>query len=147
MKNYHFPRWCAPLVGVLVGGLCGLRAGLRAQMPLVWFALVGGVIGGLAGALILLLEPRSGQPHDGDFPVHLRQAGAENPSGVVGRFLAVAGGIFCWAPILGLVLNLVGYLVNRKSRDWARPVSLVGLVIGTLVSTLFVILLALEVID
>lgn len=142
MKNYHFPRWSGPLVGALVGGLCALRFGLGAQIPLGWCVLGGVLMGGLAGAAILLLEPLPREPLGANLPPHLQPLTATNPSGVVGRFLAVAGCLLCWFPILGLVLNLVGFLVNRNSSDWARLASLVGLVIGGCLSTVFLISLA-----
>lgn len=147
MKNHRFPRWSAPLLGIVVGGLCGLRAGLRAQIPLAWFVVGGGVIGGLAGAFILLLEPTGQETKDENLPAFLQPAVSQNRSGVVGRFLAVAGCLLCWFPILGLVLNLVGFLVNRSADDWARFASLLGLAIAACLSTLFVVLLAMGVIS
>jgi hypothetical protein len=66
---------------------------------------------------------------------------------VVGRFLAVTGSLLCWFPVLGLVLNLIGWALNRKSDDWARLVSLIGLIIAAGTSTLFVVLLSLDIIN
>lgn len=147
MKNFRFPRWTAPLLGVIVGSFCGLRAGLRAQIPLVWFVTIGAAIGGLAGALILLLEPAARVPANPDLPAYLQRASPINQSGVVGRFLAVTGSLLCWFPVLGLVLNLIGWALNRKSDDWARLVSLIGLIIAAGTSTLFVVLLSLDIIN
>lgn len=147
MRNHSFPRWSAPLIGIVVGAFCGLRAGLRAQIPLVWFIAGGAVIGGLAGSAILLLEPRQPEPVNLDVPLHLQRMRPENPSGVVGRFLALAGCLLCWFPILGFILNLLGYLVNRRVDDWAKFASLFGLVLGASLTTLFVFLLATGVID
>lgn len=147
LKNRRFPRWSAPLLGIVVGGLCGLRAGLRAQIPLAWFVVGGGLIGGLAGAFILLLEPAGYETNDENLPAHFQRSVSQHRSGVVGRFLAVAGCLLCWFPILGLVLNLGGFLINRKADDWAWFASLVGLSIGACLSTLFVVLLALGVIS
>ncbi len=147
MKHLRIPRWCAPFTGVLVGGYCGLRAGLKAQIPLVWFVSGGAVIGGVAGLLIVLLEPRVSGGDDPNLPAHLQRIPLENPSGVVGRFLALAGLLLCWFPILGFVLNLAGYLVNRKTGDWAKRASLVGLVLGAIISIVFAILLALDLIS
>ncbi|MFN9363756.1 MAG: hypothetical protein ACK53V_01235 [Planctomycetota bacterium] len=147
MKNIRFSRRMAPLVGVAVGSLCGLQAGLLAQIPLAWFGISGAALGGLAGALIMLLEPRSSESENGDFSRQNSRPSLTHSSGVVGRFLAVVGCGLCWFPILGLILNLAGLLANQQAGDWAKRVSLMSLVISAGLSTLFVILFALGVIS
>ncbi len=65
------------------------------------------------------------------------------PSGVVGRFLAIAGLVLWWTPFFGLVLNAIGLCVNRPSDGLARKISAGGLVIGGLVAAVVGIGLAL----
>jgi len=141
MKNREFPSWSGPFIGMIVGALCGLRAGRNAQIPIYWFILGGAIIGGLAGCLIFLIDPKQPEKASEDLPPNLADRRVGNPSGVVGRFLAIAGCLLCWTPFMGLVLNLVGLAVNWKSNDWARVASIVGVVIGGLVAVLMVIAL------
>ncbi|MCP4812983.1 MAG: hypothetical protein GY888_10765 [Planctomycetaceae bacterium] len=91
------------------------------------------MIGGLAGCLVFLLDP--GRPVEASegLPEHLVNTSCQ-PSGLVGRVLAFLGLLLCWAPFLGLVLNLIGILVNRRTDDWALVVSKIGFVFGAIVS-------------
>ena len=75
-------------------------------------------------------------------PSRLSSRGPKVAGGLVGRFLAIAGILLCWMPVLGLVLNLVGFGVNRHAEDWPRKVSIAGAVIGGLVVAIMVIGLA-----
>jgi hypothetical protein len=129
---------------MIAGALCGLRAGRNAQIPMVFFILGGTLIGGLAGLLILLIEPKPLDEAAEGLPPHFTSRRFEEPSGVIGRFLAVAGILLCWTPFLGLILNLIGLTVNWKSDDWARSVSKIGLVVGGLVAILMVIALVFD---
>ena len=145
MKNRSFPRWSAPLVGTIAGALCGLRGGLNAQIPIVFCVLGGSLIGGLAGAVIFVLEPPDAVEAPVGIPIHLWPEHVA--SGVVGRFLAIAGCLLCWTPFLGFILNVIGLAVNWKSRDWARVASMIGLLIGSLVAITMAIGLALGIIE
>src|SRR5262245_48750469 len=98
MKNRRFPRWSAPLVGVIAGALCGLRGGLHAQEPIAFYILGGAIGGGIAGAAIFVLEPSEAMEAPVGIPAHLWPEQRE--SGVIGRFLAVAGCLLCWTPFL-----------------------------------------------
>jgi uncharacterized membrane protein len=144
MKNHSFPSWSGPFVGMIAGVLLGLKAAPNAQGMLWWYILGGAVIGGLAGALVLLLDPRPPEDFPADLPAHLVPRRAARPSGVVGRFLALAGCLLCLAPALGLVLNIIGLAVNWKSDDWARKASIGGLVIGACVHILLLIVAILD---
>lgn len=132
---------------MIAGALCGLRAGLNAQIPIYFCLLGGSIIGGLAGALVFLLDPRPASEIPAGMPVHLWTGHVDNPSGVVGRFLAIAGCVLCWTPFLGFILNLIGLAVNWKSRDWARIASMIGLLVGTLIAIAMAIGLALGIIE
>jgi hypothetical protein len=144
MKNQKFPSWSAPLVGMIAGALCGLKGAMNAPIPPYLFVLGGALIGGLAGSLIFIIDPRPETEIPEGLPHHLSTGHVENPSGVVGRFLAIAGLFLCWTPFLGFVLNSIGLAVNWKSRDWARIISIIGLLIGTLVAFAMAIILTLE---
>lgn len=128
---------------MVIGALCGVRAGFNAQIPIYFFILGGMMIGGLAGCLILVIDPRPPE----EIPEHLSPnfatRRADNPSGVIGRFLAIAGCLLCWTPFMGLVLNLIGLTVNWKCDDWSRIASIVGVSIGGLVAILMTIALVL----
>ena len=107
----------------------------------------GAAIGGLAGSLIFLVDPRPTAEVPEGMPEHLARGYVDRPSGVVGRFLALVGGLLCWIPFLGLLLNLAGVAVNWKARDWARTASLVGLAIGALSAIALAVGLALGIVD
>jgi hypothetical protein len=137
-KNREFPRWSGPLIGILAGGYCGLSQFRPGGLP-IWITVLGGaIIGGLAGCLIFLLDP--GRPVEASegLPEHLVNTSCR-PSGLVGRVLALLGLLLCWTPFLGLVLNLIGILVNRKTDDWSLVVSKVGLVFSAFVTTVTLI--------
>jgi hypothetical protein len=133
MEKSQLPRWSAPVLGLIVGGACGLNgAWANPKVPVLLFGIGGILIGGLAGFIVSLLDPK---------PIDVQFSGSnanrspvcqEKPSGVIGRFLAIVGLFFCWAPFLGLILNLVGFMVNRKSKDWCRYLSKLGLTVGSL---------------
>ena len=144
MNNRIFPRWSAPLVGMIAGAFCGLKGGLNAQIPIGWFILGGTVIGGLAGSLIFVIDPPPKEEPLFGMPMTFAIRAVENPSGVVGRFLAIAGCLLCWTPFLGFVLNLIGLAVNWRSNDWARTASIIGVLIGMLVAIATSVAMALE---
>ena len=132
-KNREFPRWSGPLIGILAGGYTGLIQFRPGGLP-IWVVVLGGaMIGGLAGCLVFLLDPRRPVEASEGLPEHLVNTSCQ-PSGLVGRVLAFLGLLLCWAPFLGLVLNLVGILVNRRTDDWALVVSKIGFVFGAIVS-------------
>lgn len=144
MKNRQFPTWSGPFVGMVAGAVCGIRAGRNAQISIIVFILGGALIGGLAGCLILFIDPKPPEDTPEGLPPNLAKRNIDNPSGVVGRFLAVAGISLCWTPFLGFVLNLIGLTVNWKSNDWARRTSKVGLAIGGIVAIFMSIALVLD---
>ena len=134
-KNKLFPRWYGPLIGVAVGGYVGMKNIIGANAGLPWYvvALGGMLIGGLAGCLVFLLDPPPKTEEPLDLPEHLSSL-SQQPSSLVGRVLALLGVLLCWFPILGLVLNAIGYSVNWKVDDWAIWASRIGLAVSALVS-------------
>ena len=133
-KNRRFPRWAGPLVGVMVGGYCGLQNPFVPGALPVWMTMAGGAImGGLAGSLVIFLDPRSSDVATEGLPEHLINA-SQTPSGLVGRVLSLFGLLLCWTPFLGPVLNLIGVWVNCDTDDWALVVSKIGFVVGAIVS-------------
>lgn len=46
---------------------------------------------------------------------------------LVHQLLAVASIGLCWAPIVNLVVAIIAWLLNRKSRTWTRVASIIGL--------------------
>ncbi len=132
-KNREFPRWSGPLIGILAGGYTGLIQFRPGGLP-IWVVVLGGaMIGGLAGCLVFLLDPSRPTEGTEELPEHLVNTSCQT-SGLVGRALAFLGLLLCWAPFLGLVLNLIGILVNRRTDDWALVVSKIGFVFGAIVS-------------
>lgn len=133
MNHWEFPRWSGPFVGMVAGVICALRAGWNGPIPMAALLIGGMAIGGLAGSVILLLDPKAPEAVP-DLPDQFQRPVTERPSGVVGRFLAIAGVLLCWTPFLGLVLNGVGWLVNRRSSDWALTASMAGTWIGAAIT-------------
>lgn len=144
MNNMTFPRWSGPFVGMIAGVIAGLEGGVDADIPMAACVLGGAVIGGIAGCLIFLIDPKQPEAVSDDLLSHFDARVVARPSGVVGRFLAIAGILLCWTPLLGLVLNLIGLAVNWKSEDWARKISIAGVVVGGAVALLMAIVLAYE---
>ncbi len=137
-KNREFPRWSGPLIGMLAGGYCGLSQFRPGGLP-IWITVLGGAtIGGLAGCLVFLLDSKRPTDASERLSEHLVNT-SHRPSGLVGRVLALLGLLLCWTPFLGLVLNLIGILVNLKTDDWAVLVSKVGLVFSAFVTTVTLI--------
>ncbi|MCH2178590.1 MAG: hypothetical protein MK106_07275 [Mariniblastus sp.] len=135
LKNRQFPPWCAPLVGILAGGYVAMKNMVlgNAGLPGYLMILGGMVIGGLAGCSVFLLDPRGRAEPSSLFAEHLVPT-PRRSSSLVGRVLAAFGVLLSWFPLLGLVLNLIGYLVNRKTDDWAVWTSKIGLIVGLSVS-------------
>lgn len=48
------------------------------------------------------------------------------------RFLAVAGLMFGWAPLVGLLVAIAAMAANIRTAGWPRVVSIVGLVLTTI---------------
>lgn len=144
MNNMTFPRWSGPFVGMIVGVIVGLKGDVDADLPMAARFLGGAVIGGIAGCLIFLIDPKQQEAASDDLLSHFDARVVTRPSGVVGRVLAIAGILLCWTPFLGLVLNLIGLAVNWKSEDWARKVSIAGVVVGGIVAIVMAIALACE---
>ena len=132
-KNREFPRWSGPLIGMLAGGYCGLRQFRQGGLPIGITVLGGAMIGGLAGCLVFLVDSKRPVEASEGLPEHLVDT-SRRPSGLVGRVLALLGLLLCWTPFLGLVLNLIGILVNRRTDDWALVVSKIGFVFGAIVA-------------
>ena len=134
-KNKRFPRWCGPLIGVAAGGYVGMKNIIGANAGVPWYLMVlgGMLIGCLAGCLVFLLDPPPKTEEPTDLPEHLSSL-SQHPSSLVGRVLALFGVLLCWFPFLGLVLNAIGYSVNRKVDDWAIWASRIGLAVSALVS-------------
>ena len=134
-KNKRFPRWYGPLIGVAAGGYVGMKNIIGANAGVPWYLMVlgGMLIGGLAGCLVFLLDPPPKTEEPLDLPEHLSSL-SQQPSSLVGRVLALFGVLLCWFPFLGLVLNAIGYSVNRKVDDWAIWASRIGLAVSALVS-------------
>lgn len=107
--------------------------GANAGVPWYLMVLGGMLIGGLAGCLVFLLDPPPKTEEPLDLPEHLSSL-SQQPSSLVGRVLALFGVLLCWFPFLGLVLNAIGYSVNRKVDDWAIWASKIGLAVSALVS-------------
>ena len=131
------------MIGVIVGALFGIRGAAEAQLPLVHCVVGGMLVGGVAGFLVLVLDPAppSEAPVALPEPLATWHAPASTSSGLVGRFLAVAGLLLCWAPGIGLVLNLIALSVNWKATDWAHTLSKVNvavtLLVGIVLATAF----------
>ena len=64
----------------------------------------------------------------------------------IGNFLAIAGVLLCWAPIIGILLAIVGTFINRRSPGWPRTVSLIGVVLSVFGTITFFILQAMGVV-
>lgn len=142
MNNMTFPRWSGPFVGMIAGVIVGLQGGADADIPIAACVLGGLVIGGIGGCLVFLIDPKPSETASDELLSHFDAKVVARPSGVVGRFLAIAGIFLCWTPFLGLVLNLIGLAVNWKSEDWARKISIAGVVVGGAVAVLMAIALA-----
>ena len=138
MRNRRFPAWSAPLVGIIGGLWCFTKAAIVGRIPFEVQMALGAVIGGLACGLIFLLDPRPTADVPAEVPSEFIISHVRRPSGVVGRCLALLGGLLFWTPVVGFCLNMIGLAVNWKSDDWARKASLVGFIISGLV-TLFMV--------
>jgi len=116
------------LVGAVDGLFLGFRVARREEFVMLIPTLIGGaVIGAMAGGLVFLLDTPKNSGS-------INSSTNSNPSSVVGRFLAVTGLLLFWAPIIGLVVSVIGWIANFKTTDWAKICSIIGTVIGLLVS-------------
>ena len=62
----------------------------------------------------------------------------------VAKFLAIGSVALFIAPIVGFLLGLIGYLLSRKSATWVRKTSIVGMVLGGLVTALVLVPLMMQ---
>ena len=110
LNNRQFPAWCGPLVGILAGVYVAMKKMVlgNAGLPGYQMILGGMVIGGLAGCSVFLLDPRGRAEPSSLFAEHLVPT-TRRPSRLVGRALASFGVLLSWFPLLGLVLNFIGY--------------------------------------
>lgn len=146
MKDKSFPRWCAPLFGTFAGIFCGGKAGVNSPIPIAYWLFGGAIIGALAGCVVFLLDPAPPEEIPDGIPEHLfrKRRQVENPSAVIGRFLAITGILLCWIPVMGLIVNVAGWILNRKTGDWAKPCSIVGASIGFLITAFVMAVLLVE---
>ena len=98
----------------------------------------GALIGGIAGILVMVLDPLA--------PIVITEELSDQdvkrskmPSSLVGRVLSLFGLLLSWIPFLGLVLNLIGVLVNRDTDDWAIIFSKISLALGLIISVIMLI--------
>jgi hypothetical protein len=126
---------------MVAGAICGLKTP-NAQIPMALRVLGGLVIGGVAGCVALLIDPKQPETTSNDLLSHFDARPVARRSDLVGRFLAIAGILLCWTPFLGLVLNLIGLIVNWRTEDWARKTSMAGSVIGGVIAVGMAILMA-----
>ena len=124
---------------MIAGVWASLKGAPVADIPLPQLVLGGAVIGALAGCLVFLLDPADDDALNTPGPQRDKQK-----SGLIGRFLAVAGLALCWTPGLGLVLNSIGLWVNRNSTDWTKTTSKIGVFVGVAVATVLTALYYLQ---
>ena len=63
---------------------------------------------------------------------------------LVGKFLALASVVLCWVPIVGLVLGIVGILVNLRTVGWPRTLSWIGTGLSALLTMAAFVMMAME---
>jgi hypothetical protein len=54
----------------------------------------------------------------------------------VGKVCIVLGLLLCWAPMVGLIPAIIGFVYGRRHEGWMKKMSLLGLILS-LLSTLF----------
>lgn len=147
LKRFHnrnFSRWMGPLIGLVVGAYCGIQnpfaLGGLSQLTTI---IGGAVLGGLAGILVMLLDPKPEQKNTQD---QIRGFSEEvgGSSHLVGRVLACFSLLMCWMPFIGFGLSLIGYVVNRRSTDAAFWVASFSLLIAMTVTLVTLVLFALD---
>ena len=139
LKKRKFRRCLGPMVGLLAGAFCGLQNPFAPGALPVWITVAGGtLIGGIAGVLVMVLDPLAPSVTTDDLSDHDVKR-IQMPSSLVGRVLSLVGLLLSWIPFLGLVLNLIGVLVNRGTDDWAIIFSKISLALGLIISVIMLI--------
>ncbi len=101
----------------------------------------GAVFGGLAGCLLLFLDPKRATVAIEGSPGHQANKNSQ-PSSFTGRLLALCGLLFCVVVPIGFGLSLAAVIVNRKTDDSALVVSKIGLALNILLClALFIVLI------
>ncbi len=147
MKNTAFPRWAAPLVGIVAGALFGGRGARRAGEGFSPTWMVGGAVLGLvAGLFVWLLDKPKAEGEqilEGTQTSEGGQATAvasEASGSVITRFFALLSILLCWAPVVGLVIGGIAWFLNRNVRGWPKIASLIGTVIALLITALIILI-------
>ena len=139
LEDRRFRRCLGPIIGLIAGASCGLQNPFAPGALPVWITVAGGaLIGGMAGILVMVLDPLA--------PIVITEELSDQdvkrskmPSSLVGRVLSLFGLLLSWIPFLGLVLNLIGVLVNRGTDDWAIIFSKISLALGLIISVIMLI--------
>lgn len=137
LQDLHFSKLKAPYLGVLLGGCCGIQNPFipGGALP-AWVAITGGaIIGGIAGILVLILDPSTELTKKVNSPAETN-VDTRTHSTLVGRTLSLFGILLCWTPILGFLLNAIGVYVNRGTQGLSGVVAKIGLIIGTITSAI-----------
>lgn len=133
MKDLNFPTWSGPLAGVLIGTLVGLRAIPNSDVPLLFLAIGGALIGGMAGSFMLLLDRPKRQ--------------STTKSSLVGKSIAVIGIPLALVPVIGFAFNIAGVVVNWRANDWPRITSIVAFGLSAIVLVPVIIIIVGAVLD
>ncbi|MGO9463216.1 MAG: hypothetical protein ACLQIB_27025 [Isosphaeraceae bacterium] len=148
MKNIAFPRWAAPLVGVVAGGLVGGRAARRAGEGFSPAWRVGGAVLGLvAGLFVWLLDkPTTAAEQISEEPQaseggQVAGVAIESSGSVIARFFALLAILLCCVPVVGLILAGIAWFPNQHVRGWPKTTSRIGTGIALLITGLAVILM------
>ena len=139
LEDRRFQRYLGPVIGLIAGAFCGLQNPFAPGALPVWITVAGGaLIGGIAGILVMVLDPLAPSVTTEDLSDYDVKR-SKMPSSLVGRVLSLFGLLLSWIPFLGLVLNLIGVLVNRGTDDWAIVFSKISLTLGLIVSVMMLI--------
>ncbi|MCH2372366.1 MAG: hypothetical protein MK324_17855 [Pirellulales bacterium] len=139
LEDRRFQRYLGPVIGLIAGAFCGLQNPFAPGALPVWITVAGGaLIGGIAGILVMVLDPLAPIVTTEDLSDYDVKR-SKMPSSLVGRVLSLFGLLLSWIPFLGLVLNLIGVLVNRGTDDWAMVFSKISLTLGLIVSVMMLI--------
>ncbi len=138
LKQYRVMRWC---VFYLVGSIWQVkvvRACPSCMRAVIWkSALINLVPANLLWLLLILpwtmiltlmtlVEGPSRAILEGVTPSMVVAREMQGRELKMGRVLAVLALIFCWIPLIGLVLGAMAAWTNWRETGWTRPVSLVA---------------------
>lgn len=141
LKQYRVMRWCVFYLAGAVWQVKIVRACPACMRATVWkSALINLVPANLLWLLLLLpwsmvltlmtlVHGHSKAVLEGLTPTMVVAREMQGREISMNRVMAILALVLCWVPLLGLIVGVIAWRVNRLDPSWTRTTSLIGLIL------------------